>query len=195
MKDLIAIRIKLGDEQAFELLFRKYYTSLCRFANKFLNDPEEAKNIVQDVFTKIWEDREDIEPESSLKSYIFKITQNLSLNKLARNKVESKYIEIYKQVYLNNSEISSSESMMSKELENNIFLAINKLPEGCKRVFELSRNEGLKYNEIAEMLHISVKTVEAQMSKALRTLRVELKDYLMSNHTKESVADQNAFFF
>ena len=120
MKDLIAVRIKMGDEQAFELLFRKYYTRLCGFANKFLNDPEEARNIVQEVFTKIWEDREDIDPDSSLNSYIFKITQNLSLNKLTRKKVESKYVEIYKQVYLNKSEISPFESILAKELENNI---------------------------------------------------------------------------
>jgi RNA polymerase sigma-70 factor (ECF subfamily) len=179
VEDLIATRIKLGDEQAFELLFRKYYVRLCGFANKFLNDPEEAQNIVQDVFTKIWEGREEIEPDDSLKSYIFKITQNLSLNKLARNKVESKYIEIYKQVYINNLEISASESLLAKELENNIATAIEKLPAGCKKIFELSRNEGLKYNEIAEMLQISIKTVEAQMSKALKTLRVELKEYLM----------------
>jgi len=179
MEDLIATRIKLGDEQAFELLFRKYYVRLCGFANKFLNDPEEAQNIVQDVFTKIWEGRDEIEPDDSLKSYVFKITQNMSLNKLARNKVESKYLEIYKQVYIENHEISASESLLAKELENNIATAIDKLPKGCKKIFELSRNEGLKYNEIAEMLHISVKTVEAQMSKALKTLRVELKDYLM----------------
>lgn len=179
MKDLVAARIKLGDEQAFELFFRKYYVKLCGFANKFLNDPEEAKNIVQEAFTRIWEDREDINPEESLKSYIFKITQNLSLNKLARNKVESRYVEIYKQVYIENMEQSAYESLLTKELENKIAIATGKLPSGCKKIFELSRVEGLKYCEIADLLHISVKTVEAQMSKALRTLRIELKDYLM----------------
>lgn len=179
MKDLIATRIKLGDEQAFELLFRKYYTRLCGFANKFLNDPEEARNIVQDVFTKIWEGREDIEIDESLKSYIFKVAQNLSLNKLARNKVESRYIEVYKQVYIDNKYISASESLFEKELENNISVALNKLPAKCRKIFDLSRVEGLKYNEIAEMLQISVKTVEAQMSKALKIMRIELKDYLL----------------
>jgi RNA polymerase sigma-70 factor (ECF subfamily) len=178
MKDLIATRIKLGDEQAFELLFRKYYVRLCGFANKFLNDHEEAQNIVQDVFTKIWEGREDIELDDSLKSYIFKATQNLCLNKITRNKVESKYLEIYRQVYINNRTLSASESLFAKELESNIAVAIDKLPGKCKKIFELSRIEGLKYSEIAEILHISIKTVEAQMSKALRTLRIELKDYL-----------------
>ena len=127
---------------------------------------------------KFGKGRETIDPEDSLKSYLFKITQNLSLNKLARNKVESRYIEIYKQVYVEHREFSASESLLAKELENNITVAIDKLPGKCKKIFELSRTEGLKYNEIAETLSISVKTVEAQMSKALRTLRIELKNYL-----------------
>ena len=71
----------MGDEQAFELLFRKYYIRLCGFANKYFNDPEEAREIVQEVFTKIWEGREDINPEESLCSYLFKITSNISINR------------------------------------------------------------------------------------------------------------------
>ncbi|MCX6327139.1 MAG: RNA polymerase sigma-70 factor [Bacteroidia bacterium] len=178
MIDQLALRLKLGDEQAFELLFRKYYVRLCAFANKFLNDPEEAQEIVQDVFTKIWEGREEIDPEDSLKSYIFKIAQNLSINKLRRKKVESRYAEIYKLVYIEQHEFSAHESLLARELEENIAHSIGKLPSECRKVFELSRNEGLKYREIADTLHISVKTVEAQMSKALRSLRLELSEYL-----------------
>jgi RNA polymerase sigma-70 factor, ECF subfamily len=178
MTDQLALRIKLGDEQAFELLFRKYYVRLCSFANKFLNDPEEAKEIVQDVFTKIWEGRDGIDPEDSLKSYLFKIAQNLSLNKLQRKKVESRYTEVFKLVYLDQHEFSAHESLLARELEENIANALAKLPPECRKVFELSRTEGLKYKEIADTLHISVKTVEAQMSKALRSLRIELSDYL-----------------
>jgi RNA polymerase sigma-70 factor (ECF subfamily) len=178
MIDQFALRIKLGDEQAFELLFRKYYLRLCGFANKFLNDPEESREIVQELFMKIWERREDIDPEDSLKSYLFKIAQNQSLNRLRKKKVESKYVEIYKLVYIDHNEFSSHESLLAKELEDNITIAINTIPPKCKRVFELSRMEGLKYAEIAKLLNIPVKTVEAQMSKALYILRLELKDYL-----------------
>ena len=178
MKDQLALRIKLGDEQAFELLFRKYYVRLCGFANKFLNDPEEAREIVQEVFMKIWEGREDIDPEDSLQSYLFKIAQNNSLNRLRKLKVESRYVEISKLVYIDNSVYSSYESIFTRELSDNITRAINTIPPKCKRVFELSRVDGLKYSEIARELHISVKTVEAQMSKALNILRLELKDYL-----------------
>jgi RNA polymerase sigma-70 factor, ECF subfamily len=177
MKDQLAIRIKLGDEQAFELFFRKYNIRLCAFANKFLNDPEEAQEVVQDMFVKIWIAREDIDPGNSLKSYVFKTVQNLSINKLRRKKVESKYIEILQLVYVDNHEFSPQESLQGMELEAHIIRSIKKLPGECRKIFELSRSEGLKYKEIAETLNISVKTVEAQMSKALRSLRLELADY------------------
>jgi RNA polymerase sigma-70 factor, ECF subfamily len=178
VKDQLAIRIQLGDEHAFELMFRKYFVHLCCFANKFVDDPDLAQEIVQDVFTKIWENREDIDPELPLKGYLFKIVRNLSLNKLQRRKVESKYTEIYKQVYSDHSEFSVHESLLARELENNIAIAIDKLPAQCKKIFELSRSEGLKYSEIATTLNISVKTVETQMSRALKSLRYELSEYL-----------------
>jgi RNA polymerase sigma-70 factor (ECF subfamily) len=178
--DQLASRIKLSDEQAFELLFRKYYVRLCTYANKFLNDPEEAKEVVQEVFTKIWEGREDIDPEESLKSYIFKITQNLSINKLRKRKLVSKYTEIYWMIYVDKHEFSGLESLLGRELEENVAHSIGNMPAQCRKVFELSRIEGLKYKEIAEVLNISVKTVEAQMSKALRSLRTDLAEYLTS---------------
>ena len=178
MTDQLALRIKHGDEQAFELLYRKFYARLCVFSNKFLNDPEVAQEIIQDVFAKIWEGREDIDPKDSIKSYLFKIAQNLSINNLRRKKVESRYIEIYKLVYVEHLDFSSLESLQAKELEENINISIAKLPAQCRKIFELSRSEGLKYKEIADTLNISIKTVEAQMSKAFRSLRVELSDYL-----------------
>jgi RNA polymerase sigma-70 factor (ECF subfamily) len=178
MTDQLALRIKHGDEQAFELLYHKFYARLCAFSNKFLNDPEVAQEIIQDVFAKIWEGREDIDPEDSIKSYLFKIAQNLSINNLRRKKVESRYIEIYKLVYVEHLDFSSLESLLAKELEENINISITKLPAQCRKIFELSRSEGLKYKEIADTLNISIKTVEAQMSKAFRSLRVELSDYL-----------------
>lgn len=178
MKDLLALRIKLGDEQAFELLFRKYYIRLCSFTNKFIHDPEEAEDIVEEVFIKIWENRKEINPEESLISYMFKIAQNKSLNILRKKKAESKYIEIFKLIYIDNKDFSGFETFLSKELEKNIEIAINKIPPKCKRVFELSRSEGLKYSQIAEELNISIKTVEVHMSKALNILRIELKNYL-----------------
>jgi RNA polymerase sigma-70 factor (ECF subfamily) len=179
MNDLLALRIKQGDNQAFELLFRKYYVRLCGFSNKFLNDPEEAREVAQEVFIKIWEGREDIDPEKSLKSYLFKIAQNFSLNKLRKKKVETRYLEILKLVYIEHGEFSFYESLFVRELEDELTTAINSIPPKCKKVFELSRIDGLNYSQIADVLNISVKTVEAQITKALKILRVKLKDYLM----------------
>ena len=178
MKDQLAMRIRIGDELAFELLFRKYYLRLCAFANKYLNDFEEAREVVQEVFIKIWEGREDINPEESLCSYLFKITSNRCINRLRHKKVESKYIEIYKLVYVENREISPIESLLADEQNDKINFALKKIPPKCRKIFDLSRVEGLRYSEIATTLSISVKTVEAQMSKALKILRVELKEYL-----------------
>jgi RNA polymerase sigma-70 factor, ECF subfamily len=178
LKDPLSIRIKMGDEQAFELFFRQYYIRLCGFANKYLNDPEEAREIVQEVFTKIWEVREDINPDESLCSYLFKMTSNISINKLRHKNVESKYVEIYKLVYVDNRDISPYESLLSNELNDNITIALNKIPPRCRKIFDLSREERLKYSEIAVTLNISVKTVESQMSKALNILRYELREYL-----------------
>lgn len=178
MTDLLALKIKHGDEQAFELLYRKFYARLCAFSNKFLNDPEIAREVVQEVFIKIWENREDIDPDDSLKSYLFKIAQNMSLNILRKRKTESGYAEIYRLVYIEKSEPSVLESLMTKELEENILKSISRLPLQCRKIFELSRTEGLKYKEIAETLDISIKTVETQMSKAFRSLRTELSDYI-----------------
>ena len=178
MSDELGLNIKYGDERSFELFFRLYHVRLCCFANKFLNDPEEAKEIVQDAFAKIWEGRSEINPEVSLKSYLFKITQNMCLNALKRDKVKSRFAGIYKMVYIDQHESSPQEHLLTKELEKDIVMAFSKLPTECRKVFELSRVEGHRYKEIADICHISVKTVEAQMSKALRLLRVELNDYL-----------------
>lgn len=177
MLDQLGLSIQRGDERSFEVFFRMHHGRLCAFANKFLNDPEKSKEVVQDAFAKIWEGRKEINPEDSLVSYIFKITQNLCLNLLQREKVESKYIDIYKFVYLNNN-YSVQDSLFIKELQDKIDLSIKKLPLECRKVFELSRIEGCKYKEIASIFNISVKTVEAQMSKALRLLRTELNEYL-----------------
>lgn len=178
MKDPIAHRIKLGDEQAFELLFRKYFNRLSAFANKFLNNPEEAQEVVQDVYIRVWEERKLIDPGKSLKAYMFMIAQNMCINKLRRSKVSSRYLEFYKYVYLDKREFTCEESYLCLELEIQIEEAIQKLPPKCKRVFEMSRRDGLKYKEIADNLNISVRTVEVQISKALQIIRKDLGDIL-----------------
>ena len=176
--DKLSVRIKLGDEQAFELLFKMYYTTLCSFSNKYLFNPEEAQDVVQEVFIKLWENRDTIDPEESLKAYLFRVTANSSINKLRRRKVKTKYDEILKLVYIENSELSPHDLFLERELSEYLIHALNKIPPKCRIVFDLSRIEGLKYGEIAKYLKISIKTVESHISKALTILRTELKEYL-----------------
>ena len=168
----------MGDVQAFELLFKMYYTALCSFSNKYLLNPEESKDVVQDVFLKLWENRDKIDFKESLKAYLFRITANNCIDRLRRRKVENKYDEILKLVYLDNCESSPYNSLLEREFSEHIDNALSKIPPQCRRVFNLSRIEGFKYNEIAKYLKISVKTVECHMSKALTIIRIELREYL-----------------
>jgi len=176
--DELSYRIRLGDEQAFELLFRKYYTRLCGFANKFVNNIELSEELVQEVFLKLWQNRAKLNDNTTIKSYLFKLVQNQSLNSLDHKKVEQKYADIMRVAYPAKDNFSPYESLLAKELEDKISIAINDLPTECKKIFELSRNEGLKYKEIAQKLNISIKTVETQISRALKKIRIELKDYM-----------------
>ena len=178
MGDQLSIRIKIGDKQAFELLFKTYYPTLCSFSNKYLINPEEAKDVVQDVFLKLWENRNEIDPKESLKAYLFRITANNSIDKLRRRKVKTKYDDVLKLVYIDSYEPSPHNSLLEQELSEYIDHALKKIPPQCRKVFDLSRIEGLKYNEIAEFLKISVKTVEGHMSKALAIIRTELREYI-----------------
>jgi RNA polymerase sigma-70 factor (ECF subfamily) len=138
---------------------------------------DDAKEIVQDVFINLWNKRETISSDKSVKSYLFTSVKNRCFNFIRDNKkFRSSVLDIdiadYEAPYEN-------DSFSGSELQAKIDNAINKLPENCREVFKLSRIEELKYKEIADKLNISVKTVEAQMSKALKVLRVELKEYIM----------------
>ncbi|MBN1117772.1 MAG: RNA polymerase sigma-70 factor [Bacteroidales bacterium] len=164
-------------KKKFEELFREHFTGLCYFAQKYLGDLDSSKEIVHSVFIKIWESRNDFDWEKPAKSYLFTSVYNRSMNFIRDNKkfVSSDDAET------GNLTVESSEftdSMEISELEGKIKESILKLPEKCREIFELNRFEGKKYSEIAEKLGISIKTVENQMSKALKVLRTDLKDYL-----------------
>lgn len=161
----------------FEKLFKDHFVHLCNFARGYLNDTEDAKEIVQEVFFKLWQNRDSINLDKSVKSYLFTSVRNRSLNFIRDHK---KFKSQVLDVDIADYDLAFEQDVFSKyDLENRINVALNKLPEKCREVFVMSRQEELKYKEIAEKLNISVKTVEAQMSKALRILREELKDYIL----------------
>ena len=164
------------DLKSFESVFREYYQMLCSYAFRFVNDTDTAEEIVQELFFKLWEKRTEIHVNSSLKSYLFSAVHNRCLKFIEHRNVEAKYRNYY---LLHGSEIDNEQHHTSnvKELQGIIERTLNSLPERCSRIFRLNRFEGLKYNEIAIKLSISVKTVEANMGKALKLLRRNLKNY------------------
>lgn len=169
------LKLKLGDERAFQSLFRKYYPAMCHFARQFLNDRELAEETVQDMFVKVWEKRESLNIESSVKHYLFRSVRNHCLNQIQHEKIKKQYAN--RILESAQHEISTEQYFLEVDLIDRIEKSINSLPPKRKEIFRLSREQGLKYKEIAETLDISVKTVEAQMGQALKFLREELKDY------------------
>jgi RNA polymerase sigma-70 factor (ECF subfamily) len=141
----------------------------------WLKDTDESEEIVQLVFVQLWEKREKIQISSSLKSYLYKSVYHSALNSLKHQKIKEEYVHM-KQSEIQESELQSEQSL--KELETRIEKALNTLPEQCKLIFSMSRFEELKYREIADILNISIKTVENQMGKALRLMRHNLSDFL-----------------
>jgi len=173
---LIADKISLPQ---FEDLFRSQYSDLCAVANKYLQDLDAAEEVVQSVFVKFWEGRESLQIKQSIKGYLFTAVKNNCLNQIKHLKIKEEYKAH------NQREIALEESQFDGELEGSeladkIQESIDKLPDARKQIFILSRYEGLKYKEIAEKLNISIKTVENQMGSALKFMKSQLSEYLVS---------------
>lgn len=169
--------IRGGDETAFEMIFKEYYQTLCRYANSFLNDREEAEEVVQASFLTIWEKRSTLFITTSLKAYLYQAIRNRCLNVIKHEKVKQQHAKHEAVMTVSHYEATSN-TVLSNELEQKIYLAMQALPEQCRLVFKLSRFEELKYQEIADQLNISVKTVENQIGKALKIMREQLREYL-----------------
>ncbi|MBK8883325.1 MAG: RNA polymerase sigma-70 factor [Bacteroidales bacterium] len=168
-------RIRQGDVRQFESLFRSSYVSLVRYARKLVKDQDDAEEIVQDLFYRIWQDREKIKIESSLNGYLFRAVHNRCLHFIEHNRIVVKHAEEMS-FRLPESPESPSDILNYKELQARIAGILEKLPERCGKIFYMNRFEGLKYNEIAEKLSVSVKTVEANMGRALKEFRKELTE-------------------
>lgn len=168
--------IKEGNAQAFEKIFREYFKSLHAYAYTFMKDDEQAEEIVQNVFCRIWEKRDQLKTDGSLKAYLYRSVHNESVNYLKHQKTRTAF-----QVHYSNEDQTSgeaSEKIMTAELDGQIQNALNELPLQCRTIFQLSRFENLKYKQIADQLNLSVKTVENQMGKALKVLRLKLAEFL-----------------
>jgi RNA polymerase sigma-70 factor, ECF subfamily len=169
--------LKAGDITAFEMLFRTYYQPLCNYAYTFVQDHDEAEEIVQSTFLQVWEKKSTLEIRTGVKPYLYAMVRNACLNVLKHEKVKQQHAEVELAFGERSSELVSR-AVIASELEGKIYRAMEALPEQCRLVFKLSRFEELKYAEIAEQLNISIKTVENHMGKALKIMREQLKDYL-----------------
>lgn len=159
------------------MIFRTFYQPLCAYAYSFLKDRDEAEEIVQSSFITVWEKRNEIQIQTSFKSYLYRIVRNACLNALKHEKVRDEHARHAMSTGGTRHE-AVMQSVVGAELEREIHTAMTALPEQCRLVFQLSRFEELKYQEIANQLNISVKTVENHMGKALKIMRTQLKDYL-----------------
>lgn len=166
-------RIRNGDTKEFESLFRSSYVSLVRYARTLIKDLDTAEEIVQDLFFRLWQDREKLNIESSLNGYLFRSVHNRCLHYIEHNRVVERHAEEMAYSESENQE-SPSDILNYKELQEKIARILERLPERCGKIFTMSRFEGLKYSEIAEKLSVSIKTVEANMGRALREFRKEL---------------------
>jgi RNA polymerase sigma-70 factor, ECF subfamily len=165
------------DDLAFEQLFKAHFKALHAYANVLLRDDEQAEEIVQNLFMRLWEKRELLSANTSVKAYLYRSVHNDCLNYIKHNKVKAKYQE-YASYSMNQHSESAARKVELKEFEWRIHEALNELPQQCRLIFQMSRFEDLKYKEIAEQLNLSVKTVENQMGKALKLMRLKLKDFL-----------------
>jgi RNA polymerase sigma-70 factor, ECF subfamily len=174
----LAAALRTNDEGAFDFIFRSWYAPLVRYATGMTDgDTDEAEDLVQQVFVKFWEQRSTVEIQYSIKAYLYRMVHNRALNRLRSARTRERYIEYQgrQMEYVNEPPIDSQDN----ELQERYQQALHQLPPQCRKIFELSRFEALKYREIADHLGISIKTVETQMGKALKILRQELIEYLV----------------
>ncbi|MFA5229591.1 MAG: RNA polymerase sigma-70 factor [Candidatus Paceibacterota bacterium] len=163
------------DEQAFKVLFLEFYPALCVFAMRYVSHEDTAKDIVQDVFFKIWEKRKNMYAITCFRNFLVTSVRNNCIDYLRRNEVENRYME---KCRMSDCHSSPEELYTLKELEISIGNALTKLPSNVREAFEMNRFKGQSYIAIAERMGVSPKTVESYISRALKFLRVELGEYL-----------------
>jgi RNA polymerase sigma-70 factor, ECF subfamily len=163
-----------GDTSAFEKIYRSYVKQLCSFAAYYLKSFDIAEDIVQNVFLILWERRDSIRIDGCLKTYLFTSVRNLSLNFLKHQTIHLNSLDIYSRLF-SLPAATPHELAVQQEFDVLLTQALEKIPERCRIVFILSRYFDMKYAEIADILEISVKTVDAHMVKAVKNLRSNLR--------------------
>lgn len=172
----ILAALKRSDIKAFENLFHRYYPGLCHYAGTLLKTEGLPEEIVQDVFYNIWKKRKELTIKTSLKSYMYRSVYNHAMMHLRKYKREIRLDENWA-VNQAGEDAGPMEKMDEQEISSLVSATLNTLPERTRLIFTLNRMEGMTYRDIAARLSVSVKTVEANMSKALKALRSSLNEY------------------
>lgn len=168
--------IKAGDTDSFSVLFKKYYEPLYQFAGRYIKDAQTAENIVQNVFVKIWTNRDSLTIKSNVKLYLYTAVRNQALNYINQ---ESKVVTLEGvSDYVDIHTTTPEEEYIDEEMKTAVHEAIDKLPEQCRHIYMMKRYDDLSYNEIAEIKGISVNTVKTQMKRALKSLHKYLAHLL-----------------
>jgi RNA polymerase sigma-70 factor (ECF subfamily) len=174
----------IGDEETYISLFRKYYVALCSYSRRYVGRKDVSEEIVSDTFLKIWENRKSLRINTSVKAYLFQAVCNNSLNYLRKLKSEQLMVAFFKETASENigftitSADLEEQSLIMDNIDIKIGEAISQLPEQQQRAFKLKREEGKRTKEVAEIMGLSIKTVEMHLSKATLNLRKSLKGYL-----------------
>lgn len=185
-ENIVIDKLRQGDEETFIALFRHYYLDLCAYSRRYVGRVDIAEEIVSDTFFRLWEKHKTLVITESVKGYLFQAICNNSLNFLRKLKNETKIEDYfadnsYENISTENSSFDMPEqSLVMEEVNEKIEQAINQLPPQQQKAFKLKRFENKKNKEIAEIMGISVKTVEMHLSKAMLFLRASLKEYLPS---------------
>ena len=175
-------RIRAGDEGAFDSVFRTHYAHLVRMAQSVVREPALAEEIAQEVMLELWRRRESLQVEQTFRAYLIRSTRNRALNHIRHERIVAR--EAASAAVDPRTSPSAEDEVLGVELEGAVRDAIAGLPQNCREIFQLSRDQGLKYAEIATALEISVKTVEKRMGQALAELRERLAPWLTSGAGK-----------
>ena len=170
--------LQKGSNEAFEIIFKTYFSVLTKYAMTFVNTLQEAEDLVEDCFLWIWHKKESITIDSSLRAYLFTLVKHKCLDLKKKEQIKIKYKNQILETHKFDDHHEKPSTLLVKELDEQINDEINKLPNQCRRIFKMNRFEGLKYKEIAEKLDISIATVKTQMSLALTKLKKAFRDYL-----------------
>lgn len=173
----LLIALHYGDKKAFETLYFRYFTPLCSYAYKKLQDECVVTELVQDVFVDIWKKHKTLDTSKDVAGLLYAMLRNKALHELRARLIQLKHIEEFTQLHKNDIAEVATDALYIRQMEEKMRQAVNRLSPQCKNVFTLSRYEDLSYKEIAEKMCISVNTVEKHIGKALHLLRQEFQEY------------------